>query len=241
MLKTLISGRSIGRSAMVRAIAAIALASAGSAALAAPACPNRIGAVEEEAAIHAVQNLMGRYSHLLAVRGDAGVKDLFALKTEGVSWRTPGGPVGIAEMHERFAHPQEDIGPGVLRMHAMLSPVIEVAGDGKTAKGVWDSFGPQIGGESDVGSWMWIKYAVDFIKEDGEWKIWHLQIAPIFFTPYDKSITQSARDRRAHPTPLPPQFTKHAPPDLWMYDGVTPPKGPYIPEPYCTFDPRTAY
>jgi hypothetical protein len=66
-------------------------------------------------------------------------------------------------------------------MHTQETPVIEVAGDGKTAKGLWYSIGLSIRGQVDssgktsVGSgWMWEKYGVDFIKEDGKWKIWHL-------------------------------------------------------------------
>ena len=61
------------------------------------------------------------------------------------------------------------------------TPVIEVAGDGKTAKGIWYSIGigvrPNVNSDGTYTkstSWMWEKYAVDFIKEDGKWKIWHL-------------------------------------------------------------------
>jgi hypothetical protein len=66
-------------------------------------------------------------------------------------------------------------------MHTQETPVIEVAGDGKTAKGIWYSIGIAVRAnvKSDLSytkntQWMWEKYAVDFIKEDGEWKIWHL-------------------------------------------------------------------
>lgn len=66
-------------------------------------------------------------------------------------------------------------------MHTQETPVIEVAGDGKTAKMLCYSIGLSIrgtvdenGNESKSSSWMWEKYAVDFVKEDGEWKIWHL-------------------------------------------------------------------
>jgi hypothetical protein len=66
-------------------------------------------------------------------------------------------------------------------MHTQETPVIEVAGDGKTAKGIWYSIGLAVRGSVDengntsVGTgWMWEKYGVDFIKEDGGWKIWHL-------------------------------------------------------------------
>ena len=161
-------------------------------------------------------------------------------------------------MKARFARPDEVRTAGVLHMHAMLTPVIEIAGDGKTAKGVWDSFGPNITNPDQVGSWLWTKYGVDFVKEDGVWKIWHLQVNPIFNTPYDRSITQTAKDRAARAeksvvenggadrrpgeTAPPPRPAGYVMPDnLWIYDGKTAPRGPYVPEPYCHFDPAKAY
>jgi hypothetical protein len=76
----------------------------------------------------------------------------------------------------------ENIGAGSeYVMHTQETPVIEVAGDGKTAKGIWYSIGLAVrgsvdeSGNSSVGTgWMWEKYGVDFINEDGKWKIWHL-------------------------------------------------------------------
>ncbi len=76
----------------------------------------------------------------------------------------------------------ENVGAGAeYVMHTQETPVIEVALDGKTAKGLWYSIGQSVRGEVDssgktsVGTgWMWEKYGVDFIKEDGKWKIWHL-------------------------------------------------------------------
>jgi len=72
----------------------------------------------------------------------------------------------------------ENIGAGMeWVMHTQETPVIEVAGDGKTAKGLWYSIGQGVRPSGTTGhstEWMWEKYAVDFIKEDGKWKIWHL-------------------------------------------------------------------
>ncbi|MBN1627442.1 MAG: nuclear transport factor 2 family protein [Deltaproteobacteria bacterium] len=66
-------------------------------------------------------------------------------------------------------------------IHTQETPVIEVAGDGNTAKGIWYSIGLSVNGEVSANGqtnvrtgWMWEKYAVDFVKEDGKWKIWHL-------------------------------------------------------------------
>ena len=62
------------------------------------------------------------------------------------------------------------------------NPIIEVAGDGKTAKGMWNSNGPGLNtsvkdGKLVVsGMWFWRTYYVDFVTEDGKWKIWHIQM-----------------------------------------------------------------
>lgn len=56
------------------------------------------------------------------------------------------------------------------------TPLIELAGDGLTAKGLWQCTGSyaDVTVSGPVSYWTWGYYAVDFIKEDGEWRIWHL-------------------------------------------------------------------
>ena len=238
---------------------AIVTVMAGQAAsAAAAACKSKLSAAEQVVALNAIANLMGRYSHLGHLRGEDTLQELFAMKQPDVSWRSPTGPQGPDAMRARFRQPGEPPRgevPGQLHVHSRFSPVIEIAADGKTAKGVWDSFGPNINNGSEIGNWLWVKYGVDFIKEDGQWKIWHLQVYALFNTPYDKSITQSAWER-ANPGRPPSTAAARAggpppaagpgqnwtgPKDMWVYDGKTPPRGPYITEPYCTFDPATSY
>jgi hypothetical protein len=87
----------------------------------------------------------------------------------------------INKVYPAIENKTENIGVGYFYfMHTNLLPVIEIAGDGKTAKGTWYSIGlnvtPNVGadGKTTVRShWAPEKYAVDFIKEDGKWKIWH--------------------------------------------------------------------
>jgi hypothetical protein len=241
---------------MARLALVAGMAASGAAASAAPGC--KVNPIDQVVALNAIQNLMGRYDHLGTLRGEGTLGDLFAMKTEGVSWQTPGGPVGIEAMKARFNDPDEIQKPGILHIHAMLSPVIEVAGDGKTAKGVWDSFGASVNGPDDIGGWLWTKYGVDFVKEDGVWKIWHLQVFPLFSIKYDKSITQTAKEKAAQPPQAmvagvfgrdapraggPPEARTGyvMPPHVWHYDGKSTPQGPAIPEPYCHFDPATVY
>jgi len=84
---------------------------------------------------------------------------------------------------------------GEFAMHTSTTPVIEVAGDGKTAKGIWYSPGvgltPHVSGDSvQVGSiFFWEKYAGDFVKENGQWKIWHLGMYYDFTPSFPESMT----------------------------------------------------
>lgn len=67
-------------------------------------------------------------------------------------------------------------GAGPFDNRPVSTPLIEIAGDGKTAKGIWQSTGSyaDITASGPVSFWTWGFYTVDFIKENGFWKIWHL-------------------------------------------------------------------
>jgi hypothetical protein len=97
---------------------------------------------------------------------------------------------GLANMDAKTAN----IG-GEFAMHTSTTAVVEVAGDGKTAKGIWYSPGlgltPHVSGSAiTVGSmFFWEKYAADFVKEDGKWKIWHLGMYYDFVPQFPESMT----------------------------------------------------
>jgi hypothetical protein len=74
---------------------------------------------------------------------------------------------------------------GSMGIHMNTTPIIVVAGDGKSAKGIWYSPGPLFnftgkkdkdGNDLAGGSVFFEKYGADFVKEDGVWKIWHIQM-----------------------------------------------------------------
>lgn len=56
------------------------------------------------------------------------------------------------------------------------TPLIEVAFDGQTAKGMWYVWGSttEVYSDGPKAAWDFGRCAVDFIKEDGVWKIWHM-------------------------------------------------------------------
>lgn len=151
----------------------------------------------------AIKNLMGKYvlSILLEQREQAfarfwskrddvclGFNDGWYAGAQAVSgWYQAGARRTAAEselMKELFPDklgqlsPEALYGAGHLDNRPVSAPVIRVAGDGETAKGMWTSMGcynafePEFGPQSH---WNWSVYAADFVREDGEWKIWHLQ------------------------------------------------------------------
>lgn len=71
----------------------------------------------------------------------------------------------------------ETLCPGYMTIQPISAPSIQIAGDGKTAKGLWYSVGiqniPQADGSIQA-RWIAMKVAADFVKEDKAWHIWHL-------------------------------------------------------------------
>ena len=123
----------------------------------------------------------------------------------------------------------------------MTSPIIEVAFDGQTAKGLWYVFGEttEVYSKGPKAAWNFGKCAVDFIKEDGQWKIWRVVEAPdIIVTPGDAVANQSVfweeganLMENLFGTPTLP-MTAHDPTFNWSDDF------PHAPKAYYTYDPK---
>jgi len=104
--------------------------------------------------------------------------DYCTMKTESKKQKLE----SLSKIYPAVKNTPENLGTGEeYVMHTQETPVIEVAGDGKTAKGIWYSIGLAVNGTVTASGptsvstgWMWEKYAVDFAYEDGKWKIWHL-------------------------------------------------------------------
>ena len=221
--------------------------------------------------IHEIQNLMSRheYYHSAGMHKEE-IEELFAQKTPGVSFEA--GDTGafegleavkksyvegielvakrnLEEMRKRYPDAklkEKDKLAGTMVVHTLTTPVIEVAGDGKTAKGVWMSPGHMTGFmvEPLKAHWVWERYGVDFVKEDGKWKFWHFHVYTDFLTPYDKSWVENSIE--PHPAPeLPPDFPKPNKTSTTPYQKYSPlfnPKfEPRPPVPYGTFDETFRY
>lgn len=144
----------------------------------------------EEKAVQAyeyqqIRNLMGKYEYYHTAKMHKETKQLFALKTLGVyidnsSLGRYDGEEGVERFFVKFHEQLDGDGKGSLCIHTLTTEVIEVAADNQTAKGLWFSPGLETRKSEVTGEltayWVWGKYAVDFIKEDGEWKFWHFYI-----------------------------------------------------------------
>jgi hypothetical protein len=146
--------------------------------------------------IQAIQNVASRHEYYhSALMHKEEIEAIWAQKTPGVSWtNNTDRYVGMPSLKKFYVDGLPKEKAGVLWVHMLTTPVIEVAGDGKTAKGVWISFGhvssPMEGKVSS--SWAQEKYGMDFVKEDGKWKIWHLRTYVDFYSPIDESRTALA-------------------------------------------------
>jgi hypothetical protein len=144
--------------------------------------------------------------------------------------------------------PENERAFGVQILHTLTTPVIEVAEDRQTAKGVWLSPGyvtAPVEGRLQA-FWHWDRYAIDFAREDGGWKIWHLWVGKDFSTPYEKSWVEAALDRApAIQLDAVPGFPKPNALSLGPYAGYSPFKVaqfvPIPPVPYRTFGETFSY
>ncbi len=200
-------------------------------------------------AYNKIQNLMGTYSFLLTAGRYKDMCNLFAQKAPDVraemNWGVYDGYEGILRLYAKY-HNDVIVGPGCMAVHALTTPVIEVAGDIKTAKAVWVSPGHMTGGpfspeKTIKAHWAWMKYGCDFINEDGEWKIWHLHVYGIFMAPFDKSWAETGDVHVAPEMPL--EYRPDRPPTYsWSYNtNAVTELVPKPPKPYETFDPADAY
>ena len=196
--------------------------------------------------IHEIQNIMGRYEYLHTAGKQEETAELFARKTPGVTaeianWGVYEGYEGVRKLYVGLHNYIEGDRKGQLNMHTLTTPVLEVAGDGKTAKGVWLSPGSEttkVRGKPQA-FWAWCKYGVDFVKEDGKWRIWHFHVYGVFHTPYEKSWTESPKFERSY---VPDELKTDKPSSrpFWVYSPeTTTDDAPMPPAPYETWDGKS--
>lgn len=147
--------------------------------------------------IQEIRKLMAKYVYYGYSREWELVPDMFA-KRDDIWIDCEGfgifdGSKGINTFFVDWHHSMEGEGKGMFAIHSLTTEVIEVAEDGKTARGLWFSPGVETRLSEEVKNlesfWIWGMYAIDFIQENGEWRFWHFRIPHILLCDYHHSWT----------------------------------------------------
>ena len=148
-----------------------------------------------------IKNLMGRLSHDYCVKREGGIyekywsrRDDSCLGTNDGWYGGPGAVRGYYDSIDAMTEFHSDMiagvfpdvlggkskealhGVGMLDYKPVDTPVVEIAGDRETAKGIWCIRGShaKITLSGPVAYWEWGWFAVDFVREEDGWKIWHM-------------------------------------------------------------------
>jgi SnoaL-like domain len=183
----------------------------------------QLAAVRREAGLAAdrgaVENIFNRYMHYHNAYEDQRIIDELWAKPGTPGIRSRYNNVGAYTTYESVTayHRGRPRPVGKLLLHYTTTPVIEVGADGQTAKGLWLMAGTESGltdpavaenvpdwvfsgGEVDGkrvwAHWVWCKYGVDFIRQDGEWRIWHFRCYEIARAPFDRDWVSFAADNQ---------------------------------------------
>ena len=166
--------------------------------------------------IEEIKKLQRAYGYYLENWMTDEVADLFSDRPDTVLLVHAGEFRGM-EGVKRFFRPRgEDKGrrrPEFFHQVMQLSPIIDVAADGKTAKGRWYGFGANATPVKDgvFQGWMNGVYENEYIKENGKWKIWKLGWYMYFFAPYFKGWVAPERQCDKDFQHQPPQLNPDGP------------------------------
>jgi hypothetical protein len=147
--------------------------------------------------IEAIGRLQCAYGYYLEHWMSDEIIDLFADRPETAATFVEGTYLGIEGVRRYFGK-MKVAPPTFLHQVMQVSPVITLGGDGVTAKGRWYGYGaicaaPNEGKIDPM--YMCVIYEMDYIKEDGIWKILKLAFQMHY----------------AYRTPLPPGYQPPAP------------------------------
>jgi len=122
---------------------------------------------------------------------------------------------------------------GALVLHTALNPALEINKDGTRAKAIWLSPGitnlPTSSGLT--AAWNWGKYEMEYLKQNGEWKILAFRWHQMFLSRYDQGWVKESLDPGAITIPpdlaSDPSFYSPYKPDKVNRFTPPPPK-PYV-------------
>lgn len=221
-----------------------------------------------------IRNVMGRISHDYAIKQEAQVYDRYFSRREDVCLGLNNGYYKGAEaVRGYYAALGEEIrlssaliakmfpqelegktedelyGVGMISYLPFESQVIEIADDGQTAKGIWNVRGStsRLTAAGPVANWIFGWAAVDFVLEDGEWKILNLLL--LYNVDHQCGVGFTEPEKVFEPVPeFAPMADFHLPePNVPMtvMETFRPDRprtrSPRCPEPYATFADTFSY
>lgn len=222
-----------------------------------------------------IKNLMGKYANCIILNREGDIYDLFWAKKQNDvclgfndGWyKGKDAVVGyynavrdrnalVASLiQKKFPEElgdkseEEIYGIGPFKVRPVACPIIEVAEDGKTAKGLFYCQGAyaEVYSYGPSASWSWGYYAVDFVIEEDEWKLWHMQyVNDIDFTcgkSWGKPIKKMPDLPEFAPLKdynMPPYTVKEPLRELYHPKRPLTP-APDLPAPYATFSKTFSY
>jgi hypothetical protein len=127
--------------------------------------------------------------------------------------------VGKERIHEYMKFlGAEGVTPGQVFNHSQLMPIVNVAPDGKTAKGRWTAF-IQVGVHNELARWGYVTYENDYVKTEDGWRIKTLYAFFNFYSDYvgwGQSRLPNTRPEPNLPPDRPPTFVYEMYPEIAM-------------------------
>lgn len=142
-------------------------------------------------------------------------------------------------------------GRGPMEIRSLDNAIIEIADDGKTAKGFFYVFGlvTDISTRGAVSNWVLGSLCIDFIREEDQWRLWHVLYLEDVNTPAGKKwgdpgvieqfpVMEQFGDMEGVVLTQPNEQKELRK----LYSGTRPfTKLPKVPEPYDTFENTFSY
>jgi hypothetical protein len=124
------------------------------------------------------------------------------------------GKASIRKLLYAIGYNQAGLPKGLLREHMQFQPVVDVAPDGRTAKGRWRVFA-LLGKYGEYARWQAGPYENEYRKEGGVWKISKIRWYETFTVPFDGAwktqLTRANLADRTMPSPDRPSTSTPAP------------------------------
>ena len=145
-------------------------------------------ALERANAVLEIEKLQRIYGYYLDVKMHQEIVDLFSDTAESVEIGNRGIYLGKKGVRRFFLESQGRQRPSwAMAKHLQLQGVVDVAPDGKSAKGRWQCVFLCVGlwgnPEKPTDCWSYGVYENDYVKENGKWLFKKVYFNRLFYTP----------------------------------------------------------